>query len=375
MTEGNALLDTIEAAHAAALDESLWPEALGALARLFGAACASLEDFAKHPLGLRYFRSAGLPPQGETDYLADYQRDNPRAEYAFRNLSQPILCDYVLIDERAMDRDAFYTKYLKPLDLRYFMSGQIMDAPDAQAIVSIQRSSRQGHVEERDVALMRRLLPHFRQAYDVSLRVRRSAGTVRAFEHLLDRLADGVAIVRADGRLVHANEMFLAIARRGDGLAIRRGAIELRPGRPSEQFARAIGATARLRAGDLEGEAVTDFLLPRRHGGAPCLVSVRPLPQAAGSEATAIVFVRDPQAHGAGATRTMRDVYGFTDTEASLAGALCGGMSLGDYARDRRVSMNTVYTHLRRLKEKTGTNRLPDLIGRLNDLHGLPRRD
>jgi DNA-binding CsgD family transcriptional regulator/PAS domain-containing protein len=374
MTEGNDLLDTIEAAHAAALDESLWPAALGRLARLFGAAAASLEDFGKEPFGLRYFRSAGLPPQAQTDYLADYQTDNPRAEYAFRNLSQPILCDYVLIDERAMDRDAFYAKYLKALDLRYFMSGQIMDTPDAQAIVSIQRSRRQGHVEARDTALLRRLLPHVRQAYDVSLRVRRAAGAVRTFEHLLDRLADGVAIVRADGRIVHANEAFLALARRGDGLAIRRGVVEFAAGRPSERFARAVGAVARLRAGDLDGEAAADFLLPRRHGRAPCLVSIRPLPRDAGGAATAVMFVRDPQAPGAGTARTMREVYGFTEAEASLAEALCAGTPPGAYARARKLSMNTVYTHLRRIREKTGANRLPDLIGRLNDLRVLPRR-
>jgi DNA-binding CsgD family transcriptional regulator len=37
------------------------------------------------------------------------------------------------------------------------------------------------------------------------------------------------------------------------------------------------------------------------------------------------------------------------------------------------VSINTVYTHLRRIKDKTGANRLPNLIRRLNDLH-LPLR-
>jgi DNA-binding CsgD family transcriptional regulator len=59
--------------------------------------------------------------------------------------------------------------------------------------------------------------------------------------------------------------------------------------------------------------------------------------------------------------------------EASVAEALRGGEPLGDYARERKVSINTVYTHLRRIKDKTGANRLPNLIRRLNDLH-LPLR-
>jgi hypothetical protein len=66
VAEVDDLLATIEAAHAAALDETLWPDALNALAGLFGAAGATLEEFGKQPLGLRYFRIAGLPPGSET---------------------------------------------------------------------------------------------------------------------------------------------------------------------------------------------------------------------------------------------------------------------------------------------------------------------
>jgi DNA-binding CsgD family transcriptional regulator len=100
------------------------------------------------------------------------------------------------------------------------------------------------------------------------------------------------------------------------------------------------------------------------------LVSVRPLPRSSsvGDEAAAIVFVHDPQARNAGTTALMRGVFGFTEAEANLAEALRTGTSIGDYARERMVSLNTVYWHLRRIKEKTGCSRLPELISKLNDL-------
>jgi DNA-binding CsgD family transcriptional regulator/PAS domain-containing protein len=374
--EGNKLIAAIDAAHAAALDETLWPDALTSLARLFGAAGATLEDFAKRPFGLRYFRFAGLPTRAETEYLAHYQHNNPRAEYAFRNLSQAILCDYALIDETTMDRHAYYSKYLTSLDLRYFMSGQIMDTPDAQAIVSIQRSRRQGHVEKSDLARMRRLLPHLRRAYDVSRRLRQPATAVRAFEHLLDWLTDGVAIVRFDGWIIHANEAFLAIARRSDGVRIRRGAVEFAAGRSSEQFAKAVGAVMRLGAGDADTDVPADFALPRRDGDLAYVVSGRPLPRGGGGigeGAAAIVFVHDPQARGARMVPLMRGVFGLTEAEANLAEALRAGTSIGDYARERMLSLNTVYWHLRRIKEKTGCRRLPELITKLNELRGPVR--
>jgi DNA-binding CsgD family transcriptional regulator len=66
--------------------------------------------------------------------------------------------------------------------------------------------------------------------------------------------------------------------------------------------------------------------------------------------------------------RLLRNVFAFTDTEASLAPALRAGMSPPDYARACRVSINTVYTHLRHIKEKCRCQKWPALICRLNAL-------
>jgi len=73
--------------------------------------------------------------------------------------------------------------------------------------------------------------------------------------------------------------------------------------------------------------------------------------------------------------RMLRDIFGLTDAEASLAQALQAGTPLGEYADTRAVSLNTVYTHLRRIKEKTGCNRMAELIRRLNNLQVPLRLD
>ena len=41
----------------------------------------------------------------------------------------------------------------------------------------------------------------------------------------------------------------------------------------------------------------------------------------------------------------------------------------------RALSLNTAYTHLRRIKEKTGCKHMAELIRWLNDLHVPLRRD
>jgi DNA-binding CsgD family transcriptional regulator len=82
----------------------------------------------------------------------------------------------------------------------------------------------------------------------------------------------------------------------------------------------------------------------------------------------AIVFVRDPDTRHAAASGALRDILGLTEAEAALARALQLGMTPTDYAATRGLSLNTVYTHLRRLREKTGCSRTPELIARLDDL-------
>jgi DNA-binding CsgD family transcriptional regulator len=55
--------------------------------------------------------------------------------------------------------------------------------------------------------------------------------------------------------------------------------------------------------------------------------------------------------------------------------ALQSGESVGEYATAKGLSRNTVYTHLRRLKDKTGVKRQLDLIRKLHDVRLPLRRD
>jgi DNA-binding CsgD family transcriptional regulator len=185
--------------------------------------------------------------------------------------------------------------------------------------------------------------------------------------------------VRADGGVDYANEAFLAIVRRADGVALRKGAIEFTAADARARLEAAIGAARGLHAGEPRTPPAGDFPVSRSAGAPPYLASVRPLldksRRRVATDAVAIVFIRDPlRRHGAEVV-LLRDVFGLTDAEANLAQALQAGLSLADYARAHAVSLNTVYTHLRRIKEKTGCNRLAELIRKLNDLQVPLRLD
>jgi DNA-binding CsgD family transcriptional regulator len=82
----------------------------------------------------------------------------------------------------------------------------------------------------------------------------------------------------------------------------------------------------------------------------------------------AMVFVHDPLRAAPASVALLQSVFGLTPAEADLARALHAGTSPARHARDRAVSVNTVYTHLRRLKEKTGTTRLAELTNLIDKL-------
>lgn len=208
---------------------------------------------------------------------------------------------------------------------------------------------------------------------------RRRSSARDALERTLHCLADGVALLRADATVVFANDSFHAIARRDDGIGLKKGAVAFADAAARKKFNGAIGAALRSRAGTSDRAPATDFIVARAARGPPYLASVRTLPgqrdRPHQGRAVAMVFVRDPAVRGSADATALRDLFGLTDAEAALALALQTGVTPTAYARARRLSLNTVYTHLRRLREKTGSSRLHELIAKFDALRFPARLD
>jgi DNA-binding CsgD family transcriptional regulator len=192
-------------------------------------------------------------------------------------------------------------------------------------------------------------------------------------------LSDGVALLKHDGQIAYANEAFEAITRRGDGIRVVRGAIEFTAAPARTRFAAALAAAGGVAKGMPHAPGPVDFFAPRVHDLPAYVVSLRPLvgdrrTTRDARDAMMILFVRDPLNPDSGTPHLLRSVFGLTEAEASLALALQAGMSVGEHARERGITLNTVYTHLRRIKEKTGCARLPQLIQKLNDIR-MPARE
>jgi len=117
----------------------------------------------------------------------------------------------------------------------------------------------------------------------------------------------------------------------------------------------------------------TDFPVPRNDGMPPYIVSVRPLMHGKArdtrSRPDVMLFVRDPLWRNAATSQMLRELFGLTKAEAHLAQALCAGAPTTAYALERQVSLNTVYSHLKHIREKTGCKSVPEIVRRLGELN------
>ena len=369
MRKREHLLQTLEAVHAAGLDETLWPGAMASMSRLFGSIGTTLEFVDKQAGTLIDFWGHGVPDGSEIEYAEHYLFTSPRMALSDPRRFGEIGYDYLLLDEAGMNRDAYYSEFLAKGDMRYFLSGSLIRNERQNAAIAVQRSARQGHVDEAEIGMMRSLLPHFQQAYETTRRLRSATQSRRMLEDAFDWLSDGVIVVGEGGLVLFANASVQVFARRGDGIRIARGRLEFSASSAAGCYERALAAVQCLKEGLGDLQPADDFHVPGPAGIASYLVSVRPMapapdrPRSPGS--LALVFVRSVSRDQAGRLLA-RAVFGLTEAETDLACALVDGVPLGLYAGQKGLSINTVYTHLRHIKAKTGSQRMPELVGKLS---------
>jgi DNA-binding CsgD family transcriptional regulator len=370
------VLATITRIHAAGLDADKWPDALAAFADVVGGHGASLEFLERPTLRHRRMFSYGLPAVG--DYLAHYAPLCPRLPSALGRPVGAVQYDAQHIDDEEMNRNPFYAEFLARYDMRYYLGAVLLRSDDELVIAGVQIAPRQGHATPEKIRLMKLLAPHLQQAADVTRRLGALARQATRLADALDWLAEGVVMLGRDGRARYVNAAAEAILAENDGFALRQGYVEFASVGAAARFAVALAAIARLRSGQAVAAANADFVVERPSGAPPLTISLRPVAAppagvAGGDDALATLFVRDPSMRSAADADLLRRAFSLTPAEADVAEALRSGQSADDYARCRGLSPNTVYTHVQRLKAKTGCARLPALIRRLEDIRAGAR--
>lgn len=371
MPGNDLLLQTIEAVYASGIEGESVSAALEKTKRLLGAAGATLEVMDLVVRRHIEFWSVGAPTHAGDKYVSEFAAINPRVPYALRQLTGKVAWDYEILSEREMTRDPFYSEFLPSVGLRYCLGAVLERAPDKLATVTVHRTKKQGHVQQREIALMRRLSPHFQRAYDMRTRLKAADSRKGVLENTLAWLVDGVALMRADGNIVYANDTLRGLAARGDGFRLTH-TIKFAEPEARRRLDCALAAVQKVGEHFFDGHA-TDFLAPRRGDLPAYIVSVRPLVcgqtrSTFHADAEIMLLLRDPLCRNVAVSQILQELFSLTNAEADLAQALCAGKTTTAYASERRVTLNTVYSHLKRIREKTGCKSVPGLIRKFAEL-------
>lgn len=179
-----------------------------------------------------------------------------------------------------------------------------------------------------------------------------------------DRTAAGVLVVEEDRRIRFASARARQVLRAEGELSIVDDHVVARTPRTkrslNEALARAAGPQASATRLAVDGIAKRDIFI------AP-LPAVRGF--ARGMRRLALIFLGAPgQTDSLPSGQDLREYFDLTPAESRVALLLCAGHVAKEVARELRVSIPTVRSHVRALLEKTGTSRQAELVALLCSL-------
>jgi DNA-binding CsgD family transcriptional regulator len=204
----------------------------------------------------------------------------------------------------------------------------------------------------------------------------RAPDTLAAGMEALDLLNVGVGVTNGLCQLLFANHTALQILAARDGLEVTAEGVL---GSLKKSCSPSLSALIRqVEQGTLRGTPGDMVLAVRRPSGKrPLTLLVRSLRErSAQKHPTApavLVFVLDPEMPVAATESGLRQLYGFTSSEARLAHLLMEGNALDDCCDQLDIRPSTARMHLGNLFAKTGVQRQGQLISLLLKSVGMVR--
>lgn len=363
MNTEKQFVDAVEKIYSLALSDDSWEVGLGAIANILGAACVSFEVIAKHAEYPPFLRIAGdFDPDMRQPYLQHYSKISPRVKCAENYLAGDISYDYQILSEKEIDSDEYYNDFAMPQGHRYFVAGHLLNDDSHIALFAAQRSPKQGHVQNSEIEITQRLMPHIQQALNLKFRL---AGA--DYLNHLDSLSEAVVAINSAGKLVFANILAEDIFALKDGIECKNHCLTFFDKRAMTLFDKALSSLG----DDLEDSVdlgCRDFVIRRPSNNNPYLASLRPLTQdqhfpfSQKHRAVALLFLRDPEHFGQLNVEVLQTSFSLSQQEVDLADSLDKGLSLHDVSECRGVAISTVRSQLYSLMSKVGVNKQTDLI-------------
>jgi DNA-binding CsgD family transcriptional regulator len=362
--------------YATILDGGCLSAAVEPLARAIGAASHAVHLMrfeGSRPTESRSIGGSTLPQAVMADYAAHWIRHDPWAQAAGR-LGAGVHNFARTVSAEAMRRSAIWNEWAAPRDGAFHcMSALVQAGGGALGGIAFHRRRRDPPFDAAEEQILRDLYPHLSRAFLTHAQLQgEGAQQARALRAGFATLRQGVALLDRRRRLVLANPALDAMSAEGDGLAL---AVDdgLTASDPAarQAIARAVGTAMATLGGRVrvlpDASAVN---VPRRSGGPPWLVQALPVRDLQAeperpSFTGVMLLVTDTGRSARPGPTLLRQAFGLTQAEATLAAALAAGRTIADHAAQRRISVETARSHLAAIRRKTGCHRQSEITALL----------
>jgi DNA-binding CsgD family transcriptional regulator len=232
------------------------------------------------------------------------------------------------------------------------------------AAFNLCRSERQGPFEERQMATLRRLMPHMRRSTTLGFRLQGYRALQRAESQALNRLSAGVLLLDRSAKIIFANKAaeFLSsdagpLRLRKTGIAACSPSLSRRLDELVQSALRGVPAATMSIPHPDDGRLVTLFVSSVRSRDIDRFSDLDM------RDAAAMIFVFDPAGPAEVPPAWLMDAYRLTSAETRVALHAASGHSVAGIGAQLNISPNTVKTHLRRVFAKTSVHNQAELAG------------
>jgi DNA-binding CsgD family transcriptional regulator len=285
-------------------------------------------------------------------------------------LPQAITLDE-LMPNGAFLRSPLYLRFLKPLNIRYLLSRDVLRDEMLCAMLTLERNADQQPFSAKEKELVELITPHIRRA--MRMREQRAQGSYmqRFFEEAMAKLSIACVLLDGHGRVCSMNNSAQQLLASSEFLGLRGDALRCSGGVDGKPLAKAIELALAAHRNRCRSQRGIGLQLETSPGNGVLDVVVKPLISdrllESRDKPAAVVYINDCRRPGIELDpAVLVGMYGFTNCESQLAALLARGTNLSDAAGILGVSINTVKTHLRGIYEKMGTNKQAQVVARLN---------
>jgi DNA-binding CsgD family transcriptional regulator len=364
-SESADLSNTIADIYDAAIDPSLWQQALASICAFVGGSSAALLWHDSATVSSQALHIFNDDPHYTRLYFEKYLPMNPMFPAATFMEEGLVHTSGEILPQEELEKTRFYKEWIEPQGIVDAVAVNLEKGVMRSSMINIRMDATYGPADDKCRRRLGLLVPHLQRAVSIGRLFDQSKAVQSALTKTLDHVEASVFLVERSGRIVFLNAPAKTMLH--EATLLRETNQSLGAVIPeSDRMLRDIFAAAEN--GDasvgIRGIAVPLSISPQDRWFAHVLplTSGNRQRTAGLHSAIAAVFVRKTPLENPAPLENLAKLYKLTASEVRVVVAIMKVGSIKAMAEMLGLSQATVKTHLQNVFQKTGLNRQSDLI-------------